>query len=717
MASLRARRANMILIILSVSIGAMAQNTTTYQEMALARPNARPPIITVADTAWIGSDLVNQVAKTWLENEGLGKYTVVPSTRRHSISSAPFDPDVDVSICYEGERCRGGSAEMPNGTVDGGNLGINITQKWLVPSYMNNKTIKEICESMDHQSDCESIDACAYAEGACAPGLSISGDLQFPDFTGDSITLTVMGEEEFMDPDLFKTFNNQIITPPGNYFDLKTVNEAMFSAAGLNLTCSEEVDFDAVRAKLTDFLKKKKPFILHAMIPSYISANFDNANDPLPITLFHHLDFSSLPAGVGWPSEGHAATIVYSNSFATNNPGAKSVLDAKLNMQPDDLEKLILRAAKKMNFNRDSETVIWKQSVEEAVRGYMCEDRPDIGFCPKNNYPFYERFPRKKDPFFPQKLVIAVATCTPFADCTCDPGQIDFSAPFTSTQCSISGYSIDHAKEVMNMLGYSPSDLTFTCAALGAPEGNEQAIEMVRKGLADVATGCIQSSDHTKVQVVDATSAFYESGLNLMILKPPPTEDIFKFMAPFTWQMWVLYLLFGLVFSWLGTMFEQGANRGNYPFFFLNPRGWPDVFIYGLAILVDPAVGDKGQATTAGRALKSVTSFCIIIVLTVYTGQTAAALTAVTLNIEINSVEDLYGRNVAVGDPLQQSYKYLNYYYGQKAFDEGRITNGKQQANLMSYASFEEMVAALDSGAVEAIVYDDPVLQYFSKNQ
>ena len=56
---------------------------------------------------------------------------------------------------------------------------------------------------------------------------------------------------------------------------------------------------------------------------------------------------------------------------------------------------------------------------------------------------------------------------------------------------------------------------------------------------------------------------------------------------------------------------------------------------------VDPAVGDKGQATTAGRVLKSVTSFCVIIILMVYTGQTAAALTAVTLDIQINSLEDL----------------------------------------------------------------------------
>merc|ERR1712070_1301690 len=100
--------------------------------------------------------------------------------------------------------------------------------------------------------------------------------------------------------------------------------------------------------------------------------------------------------------------------------------------------------------------------------------------------------------------------------------------------------------------------------------------------------------------------------------------------------------------------------------------GYPDIFIYGLAILVDPAVGDKGQATTAGRVLKSVTSFCVIIILTVYTGQTAAALTAVTLDIEINSLDDLLGRDVAVADPPQQSYKFMNYYYGAKGQAEGR---------------------------------------------
>jgi hypothetical protein len=127
-----------------------------------------------------------------------------------------------------------------------------------------------------------------------------------------------------------------------------------------------------------------------------------------------------------------------------------------------------------------------------------------------------------------------------------------------------------------------------------------------------------------------------------------------------------------------------------------------DIFLHGLTILVDPADGSKAQGTTSGRLLKLGTSFCVIVVLTVYTGQTAAALTTVSLDIEISKPSDLLGRTVAFGLPNTQAYKYTGYYY--------------PEVNKVSFPTFEQMVFALDNDEVEAVVFEMPTLVSFANN-
>ena len=150
-----------------------------------------------------------------------------------------------------------------------------------------------------------------------------------------------------------------------------------------------------------------------------------------------------------------------------------------------------------------------------------------------------------------------------------------------------------------------------------------------------------------------------------------------------------LLLLVGLLL-WLAERRKNPAMFGGTPI-----EGVGSSFWWAAVTMTTVGYGDKAPVTLAGRLVALVWMFAAIIVISSFTAAIATSLTVSSLETAIHGPDDLYNAKV-LSVPQSTSAEYL----------ERRGIGFRVSEDL------ETALAELAQGRYDALVYDEPILQY-----
>ncbi|MFA0960639.1 transporter substrate-binding domain-containing protein [Roseivirga sp. BDSF3-8] len=252
------------------------------------------------------------------------------------------------------------------------------------------------------------------------------------------------------------------------------------------------------------------------------------------------------------------------------------------------------------------------------------------------------------------------------------------------------GMSIDLWRNIARHMG-----VTYTFKEYDLPT----LIEKVESGELDAAVAAITITEDRE-RVIDFSFPYYQTGLGIAT-RSREKSLIESFMAFFNLDFFKAVgalLLVLLVFGLLVWLFERRSNReqfGGSPV-----KGIAQGLWWSAVTMTTVGYGDKAPVTTGGRIVALVWMFMALIIISSFTAAIASSLTINQMNHLVDGPEDL--DNVEVGSVAStSSAAYLQ----------------KREINYRRYDNVVEAVDALESGEIDAVVYDAPVLKYILKEK
>ncbi|MCF8242571.1 MAG: transporter substrate-binding domain-containing protein [Melioribacteraceae bacterium] len=200
---------------------------------------------------------------------------------------------------------------------------------------------------------------------------------------------------------------------------------------------------------------------------------------------------------------------------------------------------------------------------------------------------------------------------------------------------------------------------------------------------------------------MDFTHPYFVTGLSIAV--PLKTESDWITVAKRIFSgefinvvgaLIVLLFIVGLV-TWL---FERKKNPEQFSDG--HTKGIGSSFWWAAVTMTTVGYGDKAPVTTGGRIIALIWMFAGIIIISSFTAAIASALTVTQLDTQIRSVNDLY--DVSVGTVASSSSAGF--------LKEKRI-------DFNEFDSPYEALLALNSGMIDAVVYDAPILKYLVKSK
>jgi len=167
----------------------------------------------------------------------------------------------------------------------------------------------------------------------------------------------------------------------------------------------------------------------------------------------------------------------------------------------------------------------------------------------------------------------------------------------------------------------------------------------------------------------------------------------------FTWQFISVLMVLLSVNLVIGLIIWLVEQRGNSEEFRRGLRGLGDGVWWSAVTMTTVGYGDKAPKTALGKVLAFVWMFAALLMISGLTAGIASALTVSTLDDSIESVQDL--QKFKTGTVKSSStYAFLK----------------SHQVQAQSYRTVQEGLEALESNAIEVLVYDRPILEYYRQN-
>ncbi len=249
------------------------------------------------------------------------------------------------------------------------------------------------------------------------------------------------------------------------------------------------------------------------------------------------------------------------------------------------------------------------------------------------------------------------------------------------------GFSIDIWDEVASDLG-----LDFEYIIVDTVAEQLQAVEL---GTADIAVAAVTITE-SREETVDFTVPFYRSGLGILTRLGSDQPFIAAALATFTsgFLLPIAGLMVALVV--IGFVFWLLERKKNPDFEGHAMEGIWDGIWWAAVTVTTVGYGDRTPQSVLGRLLGLVWMFVGLFLIANFTASVAASLTTASLEALINGPQDLPGKSiVTVGGSTAD--QWLN---------DQLIPHRRVEL-------IDEAYAMLESGEVDAVVYDYPVLQYF----
>ncbi len=249
---------------------------------------------------------------------------------------------------------------------------------------------------------------------------------------------------------------------------------------------------------------------------------------------------------------------------------------------------------------------------------------------------------------------------------------------------SWSGLSIELWRKVAQDLG-----VPFKLRAMSLAD----MLRGLETGEVDVAVAALTVTPQRE-EVFDFTHPFHASGLGIAVGPHPAGSSFGSLRALLNQEVGRLAAILGglvILTALLMWFLERRRNKQQFG------DGVGGAVWWSLVTLTTVGYGDKAPVTPGGRALASVWMLVSVVLLSVFTGTVASALTVSQLDAGIDGPEDLIG--VRVGTVSSStSEQWLR--------SQGIAPSGYQEVG--------DALRALAAGELDAVVYDAPILRYLS---
>lgn len=260
----------------------------------------------------------------------------------------------------------------------------------------------------------------------------------------------------------------------------------------------------------------------------------------------------------------------------------------------------------------------------------------------------------------------------------------------------ISGFSIDLWQAIGDRLGVQ-SELVML------PNLTE-LLDGIEGGAGDVAIAAVTITAERE-QHLDFSHPYFRSGLQIMI---PATEmgmiaKAFSVTGSMFASKNFQFALLALIILVLGTAHIMWfvERRKNPEFTRSYPLGLWDGVYWTMVTVSTVGYGDKTPKSHAGRVIALVLIVFGYIAFAWFTATISSAMTVSRLEGEIRGPEDLAGKLVATVQG-STSQTYLQHLPG---------------VRIRAFGSIDQAYAMLAEGQADAVVYDYPVLSYYSLGQ
>ncbi len=239
--------------------------------------------------------------------------------------------------------------------------------------------------------------------------------------------------------------------------------------------------------------------------------------------------------------------------------------------------------------------------------------------------------------------------------------------------------------------------------ALAADMGRETSVQRVEKfgdmldlvaqGEADAAIANI-SITSAREEAFDFSQPIFESGLQIMVHGDASKASIWS--ALFSKDILLaIALSFGVLFA--GGMLMWRFERGHEGYFDQSAKkaAFP-AFWWALNLVVNGGFEERVPRSVFGRLFGVLLVVSSLFVVSLVVAKITATLTVAEIQGAVNSVNDLYGKKVGTTSGSTAS-AYLD----------------SHDVNHRGYDNYDSLIAAFESGALEAVVFDAPILAYY----
>lgn len=233
-------------------------------------------------------------------------------------------------------------------------------------------------------------------------------------------------------------------------------------------------------------------------------------------------------------------------------------------------------------------------------------------------------------------------------------------------------------------------------------KGVADKLKNLQEGSIDIAIGGITLTEKRE-ELFDFTHPVYHTGLDILIPEVGnPTlggllSSLFKGQKVFLFGGLIFLIIIAGHIIWLG---ERSSKKRTTSF---HRKYLPGVFegmYWALITASTIGYGDKVPQRWIGRALAAIIIIIFLPLFGYFIAQLSSDLTMQSLKANINGLEDLRGRRVAVVGGTT-SYEYMK----------------KERAYIDEFATVEDAYDALLKGTVDAVVYDAPNLLFYANGE
>jgi polar amino acid transport system substrate-binding protein len=203
-----------------------------------------------------------------------------------------------------------------------------------------------------------------------------------------------------------------------------------------------------------------------------------------------------------------------------------------------------------------------------------------------------------------------------------------------------------------------------------------------------------------RLQDFNLTQPFYISELTVATRQQDQSR-ILQFLGNFfSVQFFQAVSLLFLVILAFGGMLWLAERKANPNMFSKGPKGVWDGIWWSAVTMTTVGYGDKVPISNRGKVISLVWMFTAVIITSTFTASIASSLTVNTLNAEIQEIDDLSSAKL-----------------GTVKGSTGEVYIQQQGWDYQGFEEPREALRALETGQIEAFVYDAPILKYLLKEE